>query len=55
MTAMGLPYEQGTFKYQVKCLADLRTRYAALDGAAKAIVDPVLGPTWFDTLTIGQT
>ena len=38
----GLPYEQGTFKYQLKCLADLRSRYAALAGAAKEAVDPVL-------------
>ena len=38
----GLPYEQGTFKYQLKCLADLRSRYAALAGAAKESVDPVL-------------
>ena len=46
MTAMGLPYEQGTFKYQVKCLADLRARYAALEGAEKAAVDPVVGHCW---------
>ena len=38
----GLPYEQGTFKYQLKCLADLRSRYAALAGAARETVDPVL-------------
>lgn len=31
----GLPYTQGTFKYQVKCLAELRARFAALSSAAK--------------------
>jgi hypothetical protein len=41
--AMGKPYSQGTFKYQVKCLADLRSRYAALDADARATVDPILG------------
>ena len=42
MTAMGHPYSQGTFKYQVKCLAELRARYAALDTSARALVDPIL-------------
>jgi glutathione S-transferase len=45
ITAMGLPYTQGVFKYQVKCLADLRARYAALDNAARAKVDPLLAHT----------
>lgn len=45
MTAIGLPYTQGTFKYQAKCLAELRTRYAALDGHARAIVEPLLEET----------
>ena len=40
--AIGLPFEQGVFKYQAKCLADLRARYAALDGAARRQVDPAL-------------
>ncbi|QJB69515.1 glutathione S-transferase [Parasphingorhabdus halotolerans] len=39
---MGKPYSQGTFKYQLKCLADLRSRFAALDGDARAKVDPLL-------------
>ncbi|MEL6238064.1 MAG: glutathione S-transferase, partial [Pseudomonadota bacterium] len=38
----GMPYEQGVFKYQLKCLADLRARYAALPAAAKTRVDPIL-------------
>jgi hypothetical protein len=45
ITAMSLPYTQGVFKYQVKCLADLRARYAALDKAARAKVDPLLAQT----------
>lgn len=40
--AMGKPYSQSTFKYQVKCLADLRARYAVLDSKARAKVDPIL-------------
>ncbi|WP_416831509.1 MAG: glutathione S-transferase [Erythrobacter sp.] len=38
----GMPYEQGTFKYQLKCLADLRSRYAALSDETRGRVDPVL-------------
>lgn len=45
MTAMGMPYTQAPFKYQVKCLADLRARYAALDASARGLVDPLLEET----------
>lgn len=51
MEAMGLPYEQGTFKYQVKCLRELQARYAALDAAARGAVDPVLGESWLELLS----
>lgn len=40
----GMPYEQGMFKYQLKCLADLRSRYAGLTGDARDRVDAALGP-----------
>jgi hypothetical protein len=42
---MGHPYAQGVFKYQVKCLADLRSRYAALDAQARASLAPLLTET----------
>ena len=45
ITAMALPYTQGVFKYQVKCLADLRARYTALDAHARARIDPLLAQT----------
>ena len=41
-TARGMPYTQGVFKYQVKCLAELRAAYAKLSANTKLRVDPVL-------------
>jgi hypothetical protein len=46
MEAMGLPYEQGTFKYQLKCLRELQARYGALEGAARTAVDELIGAEW---------
>jgi glutathione S-transferase len=42
MTVEGKPYSQSTFKYQVRCLAELRAAYAKLDTSTKRQVDPVL-------------
>ena len=41
-SALGMPYAQGVFKYQVKCLAELRAAYAKLSPNTKLRVDPVL-------------
>jgi hypothetical protein len=41
-SAMGHEFTQGTFKYQVKCLAELRRLHAALPAEARARLSPVL-------------
>ncbi|MEP3420657.1 MAG: glutathione S-transferase N-terminal domain-containing protein [Erythrobacter sp.] len=38
----GMPYEQGTFKYQLKCLADLKARYADLSVEDRERIAPAL-------------
>jgi len=45
LTLSGRNYEQGTFKYQVKCLNWLREEYAGLDGEVKDRVDTALEET----------
>ncbi|HEY5239688.1 MAG TPA: hypothetical protein VIJ62_15000, partial [Rhizomicrobium sp.] len=42
VTLLDKPYEQGAFKYQAKCLAELRAAYTRLEADAKASVDPLL-------------
>ena len=39
----GKPYTQGVFKYQMKCLGELKARFAALPEEAKDIVDGLIG------------
>jgi glutathione S-transferase len=39
---LGRNYSQGAFKYQVKCLAELRAAYARLDDHTKTMIDPLL-------------
>ncbi len=45
LSLLGATYEQGTFKYQVKCLNWLRQEYAGLTGVVKDRVDGVLKET----------
>ncbi|HTQ13328.1 MAG TPA: glutathione S-transferase N-terminal domain-containing protein [Rhizomicrobium sp.] len=45
VTLLGRSYAQGAFKYQAKCLAELRAAYGRLDGAAKAAVRSLLDVT----------
>lgn len=45
VTLLGKPYSQGAFKYQARCLADLRAAYAKLDAATKSKLEPLLTET----------
>lgn len=52
--AMGHEYTQGTFKYQAKCLADLRARFAALPAKARGHIEPLLARTGCLTPLLGE-
>ena len=41
----GLTYEQAPYRYQVKCLADLRQKFAALSAEARDEISPLLEQT----------
>jgi glutathione S-transferase len=45
ISAWGLPYTLAPFKYQVKCLQQLRDKLAALNGEDRAALKPVLERT----------
>jgi hypothetical protein len=50
----GLPYALAPFKYQVKCLQQLRYKFAALDPESRAALRPMLERTGcWDHLTSG--
>lgn len=50
MEAMDLPYTQGVFKYQLKCLRELRARFARLEGAAREQVNSILDKEWLELI-----
>ena len=52
-TVDGQPWEQQAFPYQAKCLAWLRRDYAALDAAARGVVDHALAGTGCAPLFVG--
>ena len=45
MSVWDLPYALAPFKYQVKCLQQLRDRFSALDPDSRAALRPVLEHT----------
>ncbi|MFM8794401.1 MAG: glutathione S-transferase C-terminal domain-containing protein [Acidimicrobiales bacterium] len=49
-TIDGLPYSQGTFVYQRKCLAWLREQHSSLSGGDRAVVDGILAGTGCEVL-----
>lgn len=49
-SAMGHGFAQPVFKYQAKCLADLRARYAALTTEDRTQVDEWIGGSWIEVL-----
>lgn len=49
-TIDGMEYRQGTFPYQVKCLAWLRAEYAALSAGDRVVVNSLLAGTGCEAL-----
>ena len=45
MNVWGLPYALAPFKYQVKCLQQLRDKFSALEPDSRAALRPVLERT----------
>jgi hypothetical protein len=45
ISAWGLPYALAPFKYQVKCLQQLREKFAALNAEDRVALKPVLERT----------
>ncbi|MES3001002.1 MAG: glutathione S-transferase family protein [Pseudomonadota bacterium] len=45
LRVFGSPYSQAPFRYQVKCLNELRRGYAELDGKSRERIDPLLRGT----------
>ena len=45
MKVWGLPYALAPFKYQVKCLEQLRSKFAALGDQDRAALQPILTRT----------
>ncbi len=48
----GMRYAQGTFRYQVKCLDDLRARFVSLSVAQREALSPILQTTMLERLFI---
>lgn len=52
ITVDGMRYAQGTFRYQVKCLDDLRARIVSLSAAQREALSPILQTTMLERLFI---
>ena len=51
LTAMGHDFAQPVFKYQAKCLLELRSRFAALEEADRARAQGWIGENWTKALS----
>lgn len=47
----GKSYSQGVFRYQVKCLGELKARYKALPEEARSVVDDLIGEAGINILS----